>query len=167
MSNDITTMSQFELETAIRRQKELLKPLEDRLDELRLEGEMDEIVDVVNGMQQPKQKKLTYTEYVRLVIDTDTYAELYNALIPYLADEQPDAIELTSSDTKPDPSRLEVAMSAINTASQYVKDMTAKDVLNCLGIPRGTKYVTEEHYPKCVSRVAILIADKLIKQANG
>ena len=34
MSQDVTTMTKFELEAAIRRQKELLKPLEDRLREI-------------------------------------------------------------------------------------------------------------------------------------
>lgn len=108
-----------------------------------LEGEMQEIIDVVNEMQQqsveptyiPNEsvedfnkrigkhldtlpitnpKKLTYGEFERLANVCPSYPNLYDAIFPYLADEQPSQFTALGSTTlnpptKPEPSRLEVA----------------------------------------------------------
>ena len=101
-----------------------------------LEGEMEEIIRAVNEGQgaptdtnkydpalywvmgnhgdvppqvTPNPKKLTYLEFEQLANISPSYPDLYDAIFHYLADEHPATIELTSSDTKPEPSRLEVA----------------------------------------------------------
>lgn len=110
-----------------------------------LESQMDEIVIVVNEMQQAKPKKLTYTELRTLYLRHSNLDSLYNALLPYLADEQPATVELTSSETKPEPSRLEVAMMLLAghkaNSSSIVTDHTVIGVFE--------------------------LADELIKQAKG
>ncbi len=142
-----------------------------------LEGEMEEIIRAVNEGQgtptdtnkydpalywvmgnhgdvppqvTPKQKKLTYTEIRTLYLRHSNLDSLYNALLPYLADEQPEQFTALGSTTmnpptKPDPSRLEVAAVILPT------------LLNM----EGNRVIFDD------VKTSICIADELIKQAKG
>lgn len=104
-----------------------------------LEGEMEEIVDVVNGMQQPKPKMFTRERFTE-IFNFDLTTSEWESILPYLADEQPQQFTALGS-TKPEPSRLEVA------AMVYHKP-------DCV--------MTHEAITQALS-----VADQLIKQAKG
>jgi hypothetical protein len=64
-----------------------------------------------------------------------------------------------------EPSRLEIAAMAIDSATEFMKDLTAEEVLKRLDI-KDKIYNGEMHYPAYLAKIALIIADELIKQSK-